>query len=90
MDWNDFNRELQNRIDDPQLRYMLGLIYERLLDMGKHVDANSNVLLETVGAFQNMVGLNEILSNRVKTLHDTVKGRDMGVSVQSEPITNDE
>jgi AICAR transformylase/IMP cyclohydrolase PurH len=72
------------------LRYIFGLIYERLLDMGKHVDANANVLLETVGAFQNIVGLNEILSDRVKTLHDVIKGRDKGVSVESVPITNED
>jgi hypothetical protein len=90
MDWNTFNRELQNRVDDPQLRYMLGLIYERLLDVTKNTDANSQILLETVQAFQNMVGLNEIMDGRIKRLHDIVKGRADGVSVESVPITNDD
>ena len=90
MDWNTFNKELQNRVDDPQLRYMLGMIYERLLDVAKQTDDNATILVETVGAFKNMVGLNEILDDRVKRLHDVVRGREKGVSVESVPLTNDE
>ena len=90
MDWNDFNRELQNRVDDPQLRYMLGLMYERQLDMARQTEANASIILELVGAFKNMVGLNEVLDGRVKRLHDTIKGRVDGVSVESVPITNED
>jgi hypothetical protein len=60
------------------------------LDVSKQTDANAQILVETVGAFQNMVGLNELLDKRVKLLHDTVRGREKGVSVESVPLTNDE
>ena len=90
MDWNTFNRELQNRVNDPNLRFILGLIYERLLDMGKHVDSNANVLLELVGTIQNVVGLSSVMDDRMKQLYRQVNGRDDGISVESVPITNDD
>ena len=90
MDWNTFNRELQNRVNDPNLRFILGLIYERLLDMGKHVDSIANVLLELVGTIQNVVGLSSVMDDRMKQLYRQVNGRDDGISVESVPITNDD
>jgi len=58
--------------------------------MARQTEANASIILELVGAFKNMVGLNEVLDNRVKRLHDTIKGRADGVSVESVPITNEE
>ena len=88
MDWNDFNRELQNRVSDPGLRYMLGLMYERQLDMAKQVDICSEIINQLANTMQNMVGLHEVLDDRMKELNKHIHGREAGISVSSEPITN--
>jgi hypothetical protein len=90
MDWNEWNRELQKRISDPGMRYMMGLIYERMLDLTKQVDANNELLLAFAETMKEFISLNEHLDNRVKGLTRMVTGRVDGVSVESVPITNDE
>ena len=89
MDWNNFNRELQKRVSDPGLRYILGLIYERLLDTTKQVDANNELLLAFAETMKDVIEINEHIDNRVKGLTKMVTGRVDGVSVESEPITNE-
>jgi hypothetical protein len=88
MDWNSFNRELQNRVSDPGLRYMLGLMYERQLDMSKQLDMCSEICNQLANTIQGIVGLHEVLDERLRALNRHVKGRDDGISVSSEPITN--
>jgi hypothetical protein len=88
MDWNEWNRQLQNRVSDPGTRYMLGLIYERLLDVSKQVDASNEIVLALAQTMNGLVGLNEIQDGRMKELRDLIQGQVSGVSVQSEPITN--
>jgi hypothetical protein len=88
MDWNEWNRELQNRVSDPGTRYMLGLVYERLLDMSKQVDASNEIVLALATTMQGLIGLNEVQDGRMKELRDLIQGQASGVSVQSEPITN--
>ena len=88
MDWNEFNRELQNRVSDPGTRYCLGLIYERLLDMSKQVDASNEIVLALATTMQGLIGLNEVQDGRMKELRDLIQGQTAGVSVHSEPITN--
>jgi hypothetical protein len=90
MDWNDVNRELQNRVSDPGARYMFGLMYERILDLTKQVDANNEILLALVDSMQNMVGLSEAVDGRMRELHKMITGREAGVSVESVPLTNDD
>lgn len=89
MDWNEFNRQLQNRVNDPGLRFMLGMMYERQLDQAKQLDMCSEIINELARTVAGVVGLHEILDDRLKTLHNHVQGRDDGISVSSEPITND-
>jgi hypothetical protein len=90
MDWNDFNRELQNRVSDPGTRYCLGLIYERLLDIAKQMDGASEVVSEMANMMQTFVAFSEAQEGKLKFLRDTVEGRVAGVSVESEPLTNDD
>jgi hypothetical protein len=90
MDWNEYNRELQNRISDPNMRYMLGLQYERLLDMAKQIDANNEILLAIVNTIQNLVGLNEALEGKMQNLNKIIRGHTDGVELESVPITNDD
>lgn len=87
-DWNEFNRELQNRVSDPGVRYCLGLIYERLLDMTKQVDTSNEIVLALATNMQGLIGLSEIQDGRMRELRNLIQGQSDGVSVQSEPITN--
>lgn len=90
MDWNDFNRELQNRVGDPKLRYMLGLMYERILDQSKQLDACAELITQLANAVQGTVGLHEVLDDRLKMLNRHITGRESGISVESEPLTNED
>ena len=90
MDWNEFNRELQNRVNDPGVRYLLGLVYERQLHMAKQVDACSSIVNELANVMSNFVTLHEVLDERLKALNKHVKGDTEGVYLDSVPITNDD
>jgi hypothetical protein len=90
MDFNEFNKELQNRISDSGTRYILGLLYERQLDVARQVDANNEVLLALVQTIQNVVGLNEILDGRVQELNKLIHGRRSDAEFESVPLTNDD
>jgi len=90
MDWNDFNREMQNRISDPGTRYCLGLIYERLLDIAKQTDMSGKIMLEFANTMNNFMNLNEQMDSQMKTLRNHIIGREGGVFVESQPITNDD
>jgi len=89
MDWNEFNKQLQNRVSDPGVRYILGLIYERLLDITKQVDTSNEIILSMAQTVQGVVGLSEIQDGRLKELRNLIQGQTDGVSVYSEGITND-
>ena len=90
MDFNSFNRELQNRINDPGTRYCFGIVYERLLDIAKQVDQNNELLLAFAETMKDLINVNEHLDGRVKNLSKAVNGQRDGVSVESVPITNEE
>jgi len=89
MDWNSFNRELQNRVSDPGVRYCLGLIYERLLDVTKQVDQNNELLLAFAETMQSLINVNERTDEKVRGLQRAVTGQRDGIAVESVPITND-
>jgi len=89
MDWNDFNRELQNRISDPNLRYMFGLLYERQLDNSKQLDMCTEIIQDLARTVGNVVGLHEMLDQRLQMLNKHVKGDMAGVDLRSVPLTND-
>jgi hypothetical protein len=89
MEWNEFNRELQNRVSDPGLRYMLGMVYERLLDLSKQQDHTSELMLMLTGTIKEFVTLNDAMDNKVKELNKIVKGEHDGVTLRSVPLTND-
>jgi hypothetical protein len=90
MDWNSFNRELQNRVSDPGVRYCLGLIYERLLDVTKQVDMNNEILLSFAETMKDLINVNEMTDEKVRGLQRAVTGVRDGVSIESVPITNDD
>src|SRR5262245_26971988 len=43
--WNQFNKELQNRISDAQMRYMMGLLYEQQLHILTQFDEMTNLMI---------------------------------------------
>jgi len=90
MDWNDYNRELQKRVSDPGVRYMLGLVYERLLDACKQVDHNNELLLAFAETMRTLINVNEQMDGKIRGLDKAVRGQRDGVSVESVPITNEE
>lgn len=90
MDWNEFNKHLQNRVSDPGVRYCLGIVYERLLDIAKQTDMCSTVVGEMANVMNNFVALNEQFDGRLKELNKHVKGGVDGVSLESVPLTNDD
>jgi hypothetical protein len=90
MDWNEFNKQLQNRVSDPGVRYCLGIVYERLLDISKQMDMCASVTTEMAQVMNNFVALNEVFDSRLKELNKHVKGEVDGVSLESVPLTNDD
>ena len=90
MDWNEFNRELQNRVSDPGTRYCLGIVYERLLDLGKQVDQNNTILLAFAETMKDFIQINEHMDAQIRGLNRAVTGQRDGVSLESVPITNDD
>ena len=90
MDWNSFNRELQNRVSDPGVRYCLGIVYERLLDIAKQVDQNNEMLLMFAETMKDLIAVSESQEERITRLRKTIRGEADGVSVSSVPITNED
>jgi hypothetical protein len=90
VDFNEFNRQLQNRVSDPGVRYCLGLIYERLLDVTKQVDMNNEILLSFAETMKDLINVNEMTDEKVRGLQRAVTGVRDGVSIESVPITNDD
>lgn len=90
LSWNEFNKELQNRVSDPGLRFMLGMMYERILDLAKQQDETGDVLLAMANTMQNMMGLSEIVDQKLEHLKRTVSGDTDGVDVRSVPLINED
>jgi hypothetical protein len=90
MDWNSFNRELQNRVSDPGVRYCLGIVYERLLDISKQMDMCASVTTEMASLMQTFAQFNEAQDERLRELHKAISGHTDGVSVESVPLTNED
>ena len=90
MDWNEFNRELQNRVSDPGTRYCLGIVYERLLDLSKQVDMCAEICNQLANTVSGFVGLHEALDGQLQALNRHVKGDHAGVDLRSVPLTNDD
>jgi hypothetical protein len=90
MDFNEFNRQLQNRVSDGGTRYMLGIVYERLLDLVKQNDQNSTLLLAFAETLRDFIKINELTDAQIKGLQRHITGVRDGVSVESVPITNDD
>lgn len=87
--WNEFNKELQDRVSDPGMRYILGLIYERVLDLGKQQTQCGEVMLGMAQTLSSMVTLSELQDRAVQDLAKALRGERDGVELKSVPLTND-
>lgn len=90
MDFNEFNRQLQNRVSDPGTRYCLGIVYERLLDVAKQMDLNNTILLAFAETMKDFIQVNEHMDSQIRGLNRAVTGQRDGVSLDSVPLTNDD
>jgi hypothetical protein len=90
MDWNEFNKHLQNRVSDPGVRFCLGIVYERMLDLSKQMDMCANVTTEMAKMMESFVSFSEAMSGNLNDLTKHVKGQHAGVSLESVPLTNDD
>jgi hypothetical protein len=86
MDFNEFNRELERRISDPQLKYMLALQYQHIMAMAAQLDAMSKVVSEVVNSLQGVVGLHAATQGKVQDMARVMRGERMGEQFQSVPI----
>jgi hypothetical protein len=89
-DWNEFNRELQNRVSEPGVRIILGFMYERILDISKQMDMCSEICQEMAKTMNNFVAMNEAFDEKLRILNKHIRGNSEGVSVESVPLTNDD
>jgi hypothetical protein len=89
-DWNTFNRELQNRVSDPGLRYILGLIYERVLDLTTQQERNADMTLKLAEALTASIDLSDLVLQDIRALNKIVKGERDGVELRSIPLTNED
>lgn len=87
--FNDFNRELQRRISDPQARYMFGLMYERMVDLSNQNDQMARVLLDMVNNVNRVVQMQGLQGTDLTSLRKQINSEVAGVSVNSESIVDD-
>lgn len=85
--FNEFKRELDKRIRDPQVAYMFALMYERFADVMKGQEETAKVCIKLAEAQAGFVQLNEITQRRMHQLALTGSindGADVG-SVMVDP-----
>ncbi len=81
MTFMQFQKLLKDRGIDGHTAYILTIMYEQLIEMGKQLDMCANVTLATVETLENSVNLNEAVLQKVKGLRDF--GKEDGIDVRS-------
>jgi len=69
--FNEFKRELDKRIKDPQVAYMFALLYERFADVMKGQEETAKVCVALANSMQGLVKLNEVTERRMRQLAKT-------------------
>lgn len=84
--FNQFQKELQKRNIDPQLAYMLSVVFEQQVETAKQMDMCAKVIEELVKTVANFATLHEATQGRVQDLVKELDGdRTPGVHVTTEP-----
>lgn len=79
--FNQFNSELEKRINDPQLRYMLGMMYEFIVECDKNNDIAAKLLTEQANIMAKFVGMTEVMGRDLRLLRQ--KHMEDGIEVKS-------
>lgn len=83
--FNQFQKELRDRNIDPQVAYMLSVIYEQHIEVLKQVDAMANVISSLADTVGNVVELHHTTQDRLQGLNKMMTGSVDGVTVSTEP-----
>lgn len=86
LDFNGFQRLLQQRGIPENIAYVLTLLFERQQEVTKQVDMASKTMLELATTVGNVVELHAQTQQKIKDLSSF--GQDPLVSVKSEPVEN--
>lgn len=83
--FNEFQRQLNNRKIDPNVAYMLTVMYEQLGDLSKQFDEQLKVMVELANHLQSFANLRVADQHLLRSLQKRVLGD--GVDVAS--VAND-
>lgn len=81
MTFNEFQKQLINRKIDPQVAYMLTVMYEQITHVAQQGGEQSKLLLELANSMQGLVKLSESQIRDIAILKRG--GRPDGVEVES-------
>lgn len=85
MTFNEFQRELRKRVNDPQVAYMFSLCFETITELNRQLDEMASLLLNLTEQQQRFVEFNEHTQEILKKVER--RGRPDGVEVHS--VVND-
>lgn len=89
MTFNEFNKMLNERISDPQVRFVLAQMYEHVMAIATNVDACATVVTGLANTVGNMVDLHASTQGHVDQLKNMIEGRSKDFELRSVPITDD-
>ena len=85
MTFNEFKRELDRRVKDPQISYMLAFMFEAITAQNQQLDEMASLLLNLAEQQQRFVDFNAQTQETLKRVER--RGRPDGVEVHS--VSND-
>ena len=68
MTFNEFQRELKKRINDPQTAFLFSLMYEYLSALNQQLDDCAAVILNLAEQQQRFAEFNNVLEGQIKNL----------------------
>lgn len=86
--FNEFNREIQKRISDPEVRFILLAQFEMIQHLSKEMNEFASLLLNLANQQQRFAELNAATQEQLKQL--SRRGTPDGISIVSEPIDPEE
>lgn len=76
-----FQRQLEEREIPKQTAYMIGIMYENLLEVSKQLDQCTSIMLTMAKTMENVVGSNELVLRQAERLREA--GKEDGIDVRS-------
>lgn len=89
MSFNEFQREIQKRISDPQQAYILTLMYERFSDLAQQQETLASLMITLSNTIERVVKMHQSDQETVSQLAKRagMLGKEPGVDVNS--VAND-